>query len=268
MLVATNQQYRMESQQIPYTDAPMSNTKNHFTPDAILWDFDGTLANSVAKNIAITKLILARVAPRLTGDNLPDALNSEAAYQVANHAAENWRDLYREFFGLTKDEIEHAAPLWEPYQLSDRTAVPLFDGVVETVRRLSHYPQGICSANATRNIQQVLQENGIGSAFRSVIGYERLPHHHQKPAPDGGLKCLEEIFGETRGRTIVYVGDHIADVLFARNLGDRLGPSSRVVSVVITHSGAEPYLWRVQPDEVIENPATLIDVVHTWDGAS
>jgi phosphoglycolate phosphatase-like HAD superfamily hydrolase len=82
------------------------------------------------------------------------------------------------------------------------------------------------------------------------------------------LKCLEEMFGKTGDRTIVHVGDHIADVLFARNLGDRLGPSSRVVSVVITHSGAKPHRWRVQPDEVIENPATLIDIVHMWDGAS
>jgi HAD superfamily hydrolase (TIGR01549 family) len=241
----------------------MNRFNTRIRPHAILWDFDGTLANSAAKNIAITKQILARVAPRLTGDHLPEALTSEAEYHVANHTAENWRELYRDHFGLTEAEIEHAAPLWEPYQLSDRTGVPLFDGVVETVRRLSRYPQGICSANATRNILQVLSKNGIDSAFRSVIGYEGLPHHHQKPAPDGGLKCLEEIFGETRGRTIVHVGDHIADVLFARNLGDRLGPSSTVVSVVLTHSGAEPHRWRVQPDKVVENPATLIDIIHT-----
>jgi phosphoglycolate phosphatase-like HAD superfamily hydrolase len=239
----------------------MAKTRIPVKPDAILWDFDGTLANSAAKNIAITKLILARVAPRLTGDNLPRALANEAEYHIANHAAENWRDLYRDYFGLTEDEIENAAPLWEPYQLSDRTRVPLFEGVTETVTRLSHFPQGICSANATRNILQVLRANGIGSAFRSVIGYEGLPHHHQKPAPDGGLKCLGEIFGDTSGRTILYVGDHIADVLFARNLSERLGPSARVVSVVLTHSGAKPHRWRAQPDEVLGKPSDLADWV-------
>lgn len=230
-------------------------------PDAILWDFDGTLANSAAKNIAITKQILARVAPRLTGDNLPGALTGEAEYHVANHAAENWRELYRDYFGLTQEEIELAAPLWEPYQLSDRTGVPLFEGVVESIRRLSRYPQGICSANATQNIRQVLQENGIGSAFGSVIGYEGLPHHQQKPAPDGGLKCLGEIFGEIRNINVICIGDHLADVLFARGLADRLGPSSSVVSVIVTHSGAEPHRWRAQPDLVIENPAVLVDLI-------
>ena len=235
----------------------MNRLNTRIRPDAILWDFDGTLANSAAKNIAITKQILARVAPRLTGEHLPEALTSEAAYHVANHAAENWRELYREFFGLSEDEIENAAPLWEPYQLSDRTEVPLFDGVAETVRRLSRYPQGICSANATRNIQQVLRDNGIGAAFRSVIGYEGLPHHHQKPAPDGGLLCLSQIFDDTRDKTIIYVGDHIADVLFSRSLSQQLGPSNNVISVIVTHSGANPDQWREQPDRIVERPLDL-----------
>ena len=239
----------------------MNGRNKRIRPDAILWDFDGTLANSAAKNIAITKQILACVAPRLTGDNLPEALTSEAGYHVANHAAENWRDLYRDYFGMTEAEISNAAPLWEPYQLSDRTGVPLFKGVVETIRLLSRYPLGICSANATQNIRQVLHDNGIGSAFRSVIGYEGLPHHQQKPAPDGGLKCLVELFGETRDVNVICVGDHLADVLFARGLAERLGSSSTVTSVVVTHSGAEPHRWRAQPDEVIENPAALIDLI-------
>jgi len=239
----------------------MNGDKLRTRPDVILWDFDGTLANSAAKNIAITKLILARVAPRLTGDNLPEALTSEAGYHVANHAAENWRDLYRVHFGMTEEETELAAPLWEPYQLSDRTGVPLFEGVVETIQRLSGYPQGICSANATQNIRQVLHEHGIGAAFGSVIGYEGLPHHQQKPAPDGGLKCLVEIFGGVRNFNVVCIGDHLADVLFARSLADRLGPSSTVVSVVVTHSGAMPQRWRAQPDLVIDHPATLADLL-------
>lgn len=239
------------------TSRTMSGFRKPFKIDALLWDFDGTLANSAAKNIAITRQILARVAPRLTGDNLPRYLQSEADYHFANHAADHWRDLYRDYFGMTADEIESAGPLWETYQMLDATGVTLFDGVADTIRQFSRFPQGICSANATRNIRQVLLEHGISSAFTSVIGYEDLPHHHQKPAPDGGLKCLQTIFGDTRDKTIIYVGDHIADVLFARGLSERLGPSNTVISVVVTHSGANPRQWRQQPDIVIESPAEL-----------
>ena len=235
----------------------MSEFKKPSKVDAILWDFDGTLADSSAKNIAITKQILARVAPRLTGDNLPRSLQSEADYHIANHGADHWRDLYRDFFGMTTTEIETAGPLWETYQSLDNTGVTLFDGILDTVTRLSYLPQGICSANSTNNIRQVLDGHGLDSAFQSVIGYEDLPHHEQKPAPDGGLKCLQKIFGQTQGKTIIYVGDHIADVLFARGLGERLGPSNTVISVVVTYSGAKPDQWREQPDEVIESPSDL-----------
>lgn len=236
----------------------MSQLKKPLKVDAVLWDFDGTLADSATKNMAITKQILTRVAPRLTGPGLPLYLQSESDYHFATHNADHWRDLYREFFGMTPDEIESAGPLWETYQMRDKTEVTLFDGVAETIRQLSHLPQGICSANATVNIRQVLLEQGINSAFESVIGYEDLLPHHQKPAPDGGLKCLREIFGDTQGKTIIYVGDHIADVLFSRRLSQQLGPSNNVISVIVTHSGANPSQWREQPDEIIERPSDLI----------
>jgi len=240
------------------TKRNMPGLKKPIKVDAVLWDFDGTLANSAAKNIAITKQILARVAPRLNGHLLPRYLQNETDYHFANHSAENWRDLYRDFFDMTPNEIESAGPLWEDYQLSDTTPVVLFDGVADTIRQLSGYPQGICSANATRKIRQVLSAHEVSDAFKSVIGYEDLPHHHQKPAPDGGLKCLQEIYGETQNKTIIYVGDHIADVLFTRGLDERLGPSNTVISVITTHSGANPDEWRAQPDVVIERPSDII----------
>ena len=237
----------------------MPEHKQQIKVDAVLWDFDGTLANSAAKNIAISKQILARVAPRLTGSNLPRWLQTEEDYHAANHGADHWRDLYRNYFGMNTDEIETAGPLWETYQMLDTTRVPLFDGIFDTVTRLSDLPQGICSANASRSIRQVLNQAGLISAFQSVIGYEDLPHHEQKPAPDGGLKCLQDIFGHTDGMTIIYVGDHVADVMFARALNDRLGSSSTVISVAVTYSGAHPEHWKVQPDKVIGEPADLIE---------
>lgn len=228
------------------TIMPLHNYEKRI--DAILWDFDGTLANSAAKNIAISKQILARVAPHLTGENLPQCLRSEAEYHVANHGADHWRDLYRDFFGMNTREIEIAGPLWETYQALDNTAVELFDGVAETVHQLSRLPQGICSANSTQNIEEVLGEHGIVEHFRSIIGYEELEHHQQKPAPEGGLRCLQNIFGATQNKTILFIGDHIADVIFARGLSQRLDPSNTVVSVIVTYSGANPGKWREQPD--------------------
>ena len=244
---------------------PTSKKRTH--ADTVLWDFDGTLANSAAKNIAITRQILARVAPRLSSDNLPRWLQTEADYLVANHGANHWRELYSEFYGMSEEEIDLAEPLWEIYQSRDSTTVTLFEGIPDTVNALSAIPQGICSANASGNIRQVLNEQGLGSAFQSVVGYENLPPDQQKPAPDGGLKCLQEIFARshenTVGKTIIFVGDHVADAICARGLAKRLGPSNTVISVAVTYSGARPEQWSVQPDQVIDKPSELLDWINS-----
>ncbi len=226
--------------------------------DAILWDFDGTLADSAAKNMAITKQILEKLAPELTGSNLPIWLQNETDYHKANHGAENWRDLYRKYFGMNAESIQVAGPLWKEYQARDNTEVKLFDGILETLKLLAKIPMGISSANSSCNINKILNNHGIKSCFRSIIGYEDFSSEAQKPAADPGLKCLGEVLEEARGKTIIYVGDHIADVIFARNIADALGPSSTVIAVIVTYSGAEPDRWRVQPDEVIEKPTDLV----------
>lgn len=240
--------------------------KNRIKADAILWDFDGTLADTAAKNIAITKQILEKVAPKLTGSNLPKWLRSKTEYHRANHGAENWRDLYRDYFGMSAEEIHTAGPMWQEYQAMDDTEVKLFDGIRETVAELATTPMGVSSANSSYNISRVLNNQGISSFFRSVIGYENFTVAEQKPAAPPGLKCLSEVLGDevledTHGKTIIYVGDHIADVIFARNISKSLGPSSTVISVVVTYSGAEPNRWHTQPDVVINHPAELIDQI-------
>jgi len=241
----------------------VKQTKTPIKADAILWDFDGTLADSAAKNIAISKQILAHVAPRLTGDNLPRWLRNVDDYHIANHGADHWRDLYADFFTMTPTEILAAEPLWEIFQARDNTSVTLFDGVTDALSSLTHLPHGICSANAAGNIRQILNQHDLQSAFRSIIGYEELPHHQQKPNPDGGLICLQEIFSqsptEIRDKTIFYIGDHVADAMFARGLGQRMRPSNTVISVAVTYSGAQPKNWAVQPDEVIGSPSELLD---------
>jgi phosphoglycolate phosphatase-like HAD superfamily hydrolase len=231
--------------------------RNKIKADAILWDFDGTLADSAAKNYNITLQILEKVAPHLTGGNLPSWLQNKTNYHKAIQGAENWRDLYRDYFGMALEDIQAAGPMWEEHQASDNTEVTLYDGILETIHELAEIPMGISSANSSYNINRVLINHNITSSFRSVVGYETFPPETQKPAAEPGMQCLDEVLEDARGKTIIYVGDHVADVIFSRNIAAQLGPSSTVISVVVTYSGAEPESWRVQPDAVIEHPAEL-----------
>lgn len=226
-------------------------------PHAILWDYDGTLVNSVPKNIAITKEILEVAAPRLSGGNLPHWLSNEEEYHIANHRSKNWQDLYLNYYGMTEDEMKYAGSLWTEFQLKNTTPVGLFPGIASFVKQLE-MPQGICSQNASENIRAVLKANGILEKFNAVIGYNDISHHEQKPFPASGIKCLENIFGEAMHKTIWYIGDHEGDVQFARNLAAELHNSNTVVSVIVTYSGADTSNWNFKPDIQVSSLTELL----------
>jgi len=204
--------------------------------DVILWDYDGTLVNSVPKNINITKQILSVVASRLTGENLPTHLTCEEEYHIANHQSKNWQDLYVNYYGMTKKEMLEAGNLWTEYQLKNTYPVKLFDQIKQTINEIS-LPQGICSQNSSENINRVLEKNNLSQKFKAIIGYDDIPNDKQKPSAFGGIKCLKQIYETLKNKTIVYIGDHEGDVEFARNIEIELNNNSKVISIAAKYSG-------------------------------
>ena len=230
--------------------------------NAVLWDYDGTLVNSVPKNIDITKQILDKVAPRLTGENLPKYLNSEDEYHIANHKSKNWQDLYLNYYGMTESEMLEAGTLWTEYQLKNTTPVELFAEIEETINQIN-VPQGICSQNSSENINQVLEHNFLAHKFQAIVGYDDIPSNAQKPEPLGGLRCLEKMFGNIADKTIFYIGDHEGDVEFARNIGRELKGKSLVIAIVAKYSGADTSSWVHKADFEIEKPSDLIKIMNS-----
>ena len=231
--------------------------------DAILWDYDGTLVNSVPKNIDITRQILSLVAPRLSGENLPQALVSENAYHVANHQAKNWQILYKDYYGLSEDEMLEAGSMWTEYQLKNTTPVELFSGIEYTLNQIQ-LPQGICSQNSSENINQVLERNNLAHKINSIVGYDDIPNNAQKPSPFGGIKCLKKIFNIISDKNIIYIGDHEGDVEFARNIEKELSDNGKVISIVSKYSGADPKSWTYKPDHEIQFPADLLNILSNY----
>lgn len=231
--------------------------------DAVLWDYDGTLVNSVPKNIDITKQILLEVAPRLTGNGLPACLQSEAAYHIANHRAKNWQELYVEYYGMTPNEMKAAGKLWTEFQLKNTTPVVLFPEIEHTVSQIM-LPQGICSQNSAQNIYHVLRQENLHHKFQAVVGYDDIPSNAQKPNPYSGVRCLEQLLDTVEGKTILYVGDHEGDVEFARNMERELHQKCRVIAVGVKYSGADMQQWHHRPDFEIDRPTDLLSIVDRY----
>jgi N-acetyl-D-muramate 6-phosphate phosphatase len=198
---------------------------------AIVWDFDGTLADTHFQHLCITRDLLSSLTGRGASEFPP--LRSLEAYQAAVRRAVNWRELYRTEFGLSDDLIDAAGRLWAGYHLRDDTPVQLFDGVREALAALDDLPHGIVSQSARGGILKRLAADGVQQCFRCVVGYEEVPMACQKPSPEGLILCIEELTGLAPGR-VLYVGDHETDAATANNANEvfRLrGVPVRVVAV-------------------------------------
>jgi phosphoglycolate phosphatase-like HAD superfamily hydrolase len=238
---------------------------------SIIWDFDGTLADTLDRNLQITR----RIVERLTGGSVERiaALRDREAYGRAVRGATSWRELYVREFGLPFERTVEAAVLWTTFHDEDEEAPPLFDGIADVVDRLADRLQGIVSQNGRANIAQALGPRRLLDRFRAIVADEDLPFERQKPEPDGLLQCAAGLHGglELEASAIVlYIGDHPVDVECVRRAGAALaadGRGWRVVSVGVEYGGG-PRSWPSAPDHRVSRPAEILDLVAALEGSA
>jgi HAD superfamily hydrolase (TIGR01549 family) len=232
---------------------------------AIIWDYDGTLVDTRAKNFNVTKRIMRHLLG-VRSSEYP-ALQSLAQYIRATRNAKNWRELYRNEFAMNEDEISKAGSLWTEYQLSDDSESALFEGIDEVIRSLSGYPNLIFSQNSRSNIAQVLEEKDLMRCFVDIIGYEEVASSKQKPAPDGLLLCISRIEAPLCEH-LFFIGDHEADTLCGHNANVELRKrksKTRIINVAAFYgSENDTSRWKVKPDHIVSDPRAIPDCVERF----
>ena len=227
-----------------------------------IWDYDGTLVDTRAKNLTITRSIVEH----FTGVD-PDTiepLRSLEEYTDALHRHHNWRQLYVTEFGMTEADTDAAGELWTEYQLADTTVAPLYEGIDHVLQVLAALPHGIVSMNSQANITRSLDEIGLLEHFKVIVGYEEVDANRQKPAADGVLLCLEKLTRFAPGH-VAYVGDHHIDIECVRNTNDALveeGHDIKVFAIAAGYgNGAQNGAWPEDPDYEIASPRELVEIV-------
>jgi HAD superfamily hydrolase (TIGR01549 family) len=232
---------------------------------AIIWDFDGTIADTWQKNFNVTKNIIKNIL----GANPENyrVLNSLDAYHSAHTKAVNWRKFYRDSFNMNDDQVDEAGRLWTEYQMNDQTPVRLLDGVENTISALNIFPHGIVSQNSRDSIIRYLKQKNIFKYFQSVVGYEEVPIAKQKPYPDGLLICLDRLIASQPGY-VFYIGDHETDAQCVMNANNVLRESKGGIEILsvgafygfdIDTSG-----WGVLPDFEITQAEKLQDIIKNF----
>jgi phosphoglycolate phosphatase len=201
----------------------------------IVWDFDGTLADSLAASVELFNRLAPEMGFRPLTD--PHAARSLTTRQfLKQHGISLWRlpKLVRRFQAAA---AEHA----------DR--LKLFDGLPEVLRELqARGPRlGVLSSNREDNIRRCLRANGAEDAFAFVIGYPKL---------FGKGKALRRILKAERvpAAEVLYVGDEVRDVEASKKAGV-------AVAAVTWGFHAEALLRDNGADHVVTTPHQLLDLV-------
>ncbi len=205
-------------------------------PKLIIFDFDGTLADTLGALMRISN----RLAPEFGYLQIGDEQLANLKY------LSSW-----EIIKLSK------VALWKLPFLIKRVkeefpqevrSVKLFPGVIEVLNTLKSqgYRLGIVSSNAEANIRALLSQNGIEHLFDFVNSASTFGKGKAIAKLIRQYQCLKS--------DVIYIGDEIRDIQAARSI------EIRVVSVGWGFNAPLALIDR-QPDLLITKPLALVDAL-------
>lgn len=207
---------------------------------AVLFDFDGTLADTAAD--------LALALNRVRGDRALPPLPLE---QLRGHASAGARGLLEAGMGVLPDHPEYQGlrdAFLAHYENDICVETRLFPGMLELLSALEARATlwGIVTNKSTRLTRQVVRELGLDARAACVVCGDTTPH--LKPHPASLLHAAGELGLEPA--QCVYLGDDLRDMQAARSAGMR-------PLAVAWGYGSALQAWN--PDAILERPRDLLE---------
>jgi phosphoglycolate phosphatase len=205
-------------------------------PRAVIFDFDGTLADSYdAITASVNHVRAANGLPAL-----PEA-------EIKKHVGRGLEKLLADLLPGT-DLGRNVALYREHHAVVMREQTRLIPGAREAVAALKRRGRrlAVCSNKKVEFTRALLDSLGIAALFDVVLGPDDVPR--PKPAPDMLLEALRRL-GAAPGEAL-YVGDMDVDVQTARAAGV-------AVWVVPTGSADRVTLEAARPDRILDGLGEL-----------
>ena len=214
---------------------------------AVVFDFDGTLVDTLPGLVEATNRVLAHSGRR--------ALSLDEGRTMLGGGAPRLLERAFRATGEPLAEPELALSRWRAHY--DECAVAgtvLFPDVVATLEALAHrgVAMGICTSKPLGSTLQLLDALNFRRFFSSVLGKGCTPT--PKPHPGHLRAVLTELEAGTDHS--VMVGDSEPDVEVARAAG--------VIAVLVAHGYATGATEALGADAVIEGMADLVGLLDRW----
>jgi len=172
---------------------------------AIVFDWDGTLADTLHLMYAATEEVVAGFGLRLTWG------------EYCRLWTPDWRELYRSM-GLPAEIIEEAGRRWwAAYRGRDEAG--LLPGAAEALEKLhaAGYPLAVVTAGHRDNVGAQLRRHGLERLLPVRVHGDDMPEAKPHPAPL--LRAIRELGLGSDATGTAYVGDALDDMRMARAAG-------------------------------------------------
>jgi phosphoglycolate phosphatase len=222
---------------MPSTDTP---------PATLVFDLDGTLADTAADLVGTLNVILAR-------ENVqPVPVGNAGAVVGAGARAMIERGLA--LGGVTVDAVK-LEKLFNDFldhygdNLADHTK--LYPGAREAIDALhgDGYVLAVCTNKVEKHSRELLEALGVADRFSAICGRDSFPY--AKPDPRHLTMTIEQAGGDPR--RALMVGDSKTDIETARNAG--------IPVVAVTFGYTDAPVTTYGPDHVIDHFDALAGIV-------
>jgi phosphoglycolate phosphatase len=205
----------------------------------IIFDFDGTLADTIDILLSITNRLSAEFGFKsATKEQLAQLsnLNSWQILQYSGISIFKFPLLIRRLKAELHSEVPH---------------IQLFPGIKEVLLELKKrgFQLGIITSNSRENVLGALEKNGLQDTFTFIYSGSTFGKHK---VINKWLR-IENIHTEK----VVYVGDEVRDIDAAKKTG---------IKVIAVGWGfnSQKALAAQNPDFLIERPQQLIEIMNSW----
>jgi HAD superfamily hydrolase (TIGR01549 family) len=205
----------------------------------IIFDFDGTLADTID--------ILLSITNRLSAEFGFKSATKEELAQLSN--LNSWQIL--QYSGISIFKFPLLIRRLKAELHSELPHIQLFPGIKEVLLELKKrgFQLGIITSNSRENVLGALEKNGLQDTFTFIYSGSTFGKHK---VINKWLR-IENIHTEK----VVYVGDEIRDIDAAKKTG------IKVIAVGWGFNSQEA-LAAQNPDFLIERPQELIEIMNSW----